>query len=392
MRARLLVVASILALSGTACSANDSATQDATSTPAQDSSAASDSGSTESADSPASADVCQGVTLEFLGLDGEQGTEELADWRTEHGVEIQTNNTTDWSNSIAAIQAGQAFDIITLPYDQAQQIVAAKVLRPLDTTAMGNWDRMVAGLQQSPDIRDAAGAIYGAPIAWGDGPFVYNPAAFTPPDKFSILDLLSPEWKNRFSLFDSPGRSMYFIGKALGYKAPMYTKDEFANVVAKVKELVANAAGFTANYKDGTASLVSGDIDLLINGWQSQLPDAAASGTTLAFAYFQEGRTGWWDALAIPTTAAHPECAQVYINQMLAPDVQAQLANNLVSGVTNLDAIPLVTGDTKDFYDYAAVESATTDAFDKMTPPDDVPDGIVPFAEWQEAWQNIKAG
>ena len=159
-----------------------------------------------------------------------------------------------------------------------------------------------------------------------------------------------------------------------------------------VAELVANASGFASNYTDGTAKLVAGDIDLLINGWQSQLPDAESQGVPLDFAYFQEGRTGWWDGLAIPKTAKNAECAALYIDQMISPETQLLIADNLVSGVTNTVAIDQVTGITKDFYDYAAVEDASTDAFEKMTPPDEVPDGIVPFQAWLDAWQEIKAG
>lgn len=338
--------------------------------------------------------VCDGVTLSFIGLDGEQGDVELADWREEHNMTLQTTSTADMSQLIAAIKSGQQFDLATMTKDDAQRMVEGGIFQPLPTDRLENWADMVPGMAENVNIRDAEGTVYGAPIAWGDGPFVYRPdKAEIVDDRLSILDLTLPEWKDRFVLFNSPGRSFYFIGNALGFDAPYYSPEELEQVAAKAKELVQNAAAFATNYQDATDRMVSGDVDLVINGWQAQVAAAEERGVTLDWGYFDEGRTGWWDAIAIPTTAQNAECAALYIDQMIGVDAQKQIAENLISGVVNVEAIAATAGGPADVYDYeAAVMDPKTEVFGPMIPQENVPDGVTSYQDWLDAWEQITSG
>ncbi len=343
---------------------------------------------------PIDPNACDGVTLSFIGLDGEQGEVELADWRAERNMTLQTTSTTDMSQLIAAIRSGQEFDLATMTKDDAQRMIAGGIFQPLPTGRLDNWDDMVPGMQSNPNIRDAEGTIFGAPIAWGDGPFVYRPDnAEIVGDRLSILDLTEPEWKNRFVLFNSPGRSFYFVGNALGFDAPYYTPEELERVAQEAKALVQNAAAFATNFQDGTDRMVSGDVDLMINGWQAQVAAAEDRGVTLDWGYFDEGRTGWWDALAIPTTAKNVECAALYIDQMIGVEAQVQLAENLISGVVNSNAIPQIAGGPADVYDYeASVMDPDTNVFGPMIPGEEVPEGVTSYQDWLDAWELITAG
>lgn len=338
--------------------------------------------------------VCDGVTLSFIGLDGEQGDQELADWRAEHDMTLQTTATADMSQLIAAVKSGQQFDLATMTKDDAQRMVEGGIFQPLPTDRLSNWSDMVPGMAENTNIRDAEGAIYGAPIAWGDGPFVYRPdKADIVDDRLSILDLTKPEWKDRFVLFNSPGRSFYFIGNALGFDAPNLSADELEEVAATAKTLVQNAAAFATNYQDATDRMVSGDVDLVINGWQAQVAAAEERGVELSWGYFDEGRTGWWDAIAIPTTAQNAECAALYIDQMIGVDAQVQIAENLISGVVNTEAIAATAGGPADVYDYeAAVLDPDTEVFGPMIPQEDVPDGMTTYQDWLDAWEQITSG
>ncbi|MEZ5190739.1 MAG: hypothetical protein R2717_07800 [Schumannella sp.] len=103
-----------------------------------------------------------------------RATRRLADWRAEHDMTLQTTSTADMSQLIACIKSGQQFDLATMTKDDAQRMVEGGIFQALPTERLGNWADMVPGMAESPNIRDADGVIYGAPIAWGDGPFVYR--------------------------------------------------------------------------------------------------------------------------------------------------------------------------------------------------------------------------
>lgn len=340
---------------------------------------------------PGSGDPCEGVTLSYIGLEGEEGKVELEKWREERGMRLESSWPGDFSQQIAAIMTGQKFDLATIPYHQAQRMIAAGVLLPIDVDALENWDAMAEGLRENPVLRDADGAVYGAPIAWGDGPYIYSPDRVTDPPS-SVLDLLDPSWKGRFVLPDTPDLPFALIALAQGKDPVAMSRDELDEVAAVAKELIQNAAAFNTSYQDANDRLIAGDVDLAMSGWEAQVSWAAERGVTLDFGFYDESRSGWWDGLAIPATAEHPECALEYIDQMISADVQAEVATNLLSGTVNVDAIDNVGKDAQ-LYDYTVVtDPQYIESLAGLTPPEESVDGDVTFQDWLDAWQAIKAG
>jgi spermidine/putrescine-binding protein len=341
----------------------------------------------------ASAESCDGATLSFIGLEGEEGQAELEDWRADAGVELDSSWPGDWAQMISALRVGQTYDLGTVPYHQAQRMIAADVLQPIDTDRLENWDSLVAGLADAESLRGPDGEVYGVPIAWGDGPYVYNPETVSEDElPSSIEDLLAPEWEGRFVLNDSPDLPFYLFALANGFDAPNLTPEEVEIVAEQSAELVENAGAFTPSYEDATERLVSGDTDLALGGWEAMLTWAEEDGVTLDYAFFDEGSFGWWDGMGIPTTADDVDCAYAYIDALIAPEANAELATNLVSGAVNEESIDLV-GEEAQIYDYSLVQEELADgAFASVTPPEEPEDGIASYQDWLDAWQEVKAG
>lgn len=341
----------------------------------------------------ASAEECDGVTLTFIGLEGEEGEAELADWREANNVELDSSWPGDWAQMISALRVGQSYDLGTVPYHQAQRMIAAGVMQPIDTDRLENWDSLVAGLADAESLRGPDGEVYGVPLIWGDGPFVFNPENIAADEvPTSIEDLLEPEWAGRFVLNDSPDLPFYLLGLANGFDAPNLTQDELEIVAEQSVALVENAGAFTPSYEDATERLVSGDTDLALGGWEAMLTWAAEDGVTLDYGFFDEGEFGWWDGMGIPTTADDVDCAYAYIDALIAPEANAELATNLVSGAVNVEAIDLV-GEEAQIYDYSLVQDELAEgAFQSVTPPEEPEGDVASYQDWLDAWQAVKAG
>ena len=338
---------------------------------------------------------CKGVTLRFLGLAGEDGKAVTKAFQAKYHMKISETNVADWPTAISAIKVGQPYDLMTVPMWYAQRMIAAGVVRPLATSKLTEWKNIFPGLAKNSLILGKSGTVYGAPIAWGDGPFVYNPKLVSNPPT-SLLELLKPQWKKKYVMFNS---NAVFDMLALedGYKnAPLLTKAQFAVVTKQATTLVKNAQAFTTSYQDGTDRLVSGDAAIDISGWEAMVNFAAAKGTTLKYGFYKADLSGWFDNLGIPTTATHADCALAYINYILQPKTEAALATSLVSGTSNSQAVSLV-GKSDRIYNYSTIEHIVTPQQDLLqfpnpTPPNTTPSGIMNFQAWNNAWQNITAG
>lgn len=339
---------------------------------------------------PSGSDPCQGATLNFIGLEGEEGEVELADWREERDMTLASSWPGKWADLISAIKVGQPYELSTIPYHWAQRMIESGIVQPIDTSRLSNWDKIADGLRENDSLRGSDGQVYGVPIAWGDQPFVYVPDRVASPPQ-SILDLLEPEWKGRYVLFDQPELPFHLLAKANGFsESPLLTQEQLDVVVAQAQTLVDNAAAFNSNYQDANDRMLSGDVDLAIGGWEAQVGWAKEKGEVLDFGFFEEAKSGWWDGLAIPTTSTNVDCAYEYIDAMIGAEVQAQIGTNLTSGVVNLDAVPLLP-ESAQLYDYDVIKEASAEDFAVIVPPEDPPAGFVGFQAWLDAWQKIKA-
>ena len=384
MRARCLGAMAVLGCAVAVSACGGSATSNTSDTSAA---------ATSEAKGPVSPSACKGKDLAFIGLAGEEGDKELKSWRAENGVNLKITNNADWGQIIGALKTGQPYDLATIPYKEAQRMIAAKIFQPLPTDRLTNWEKMFPAFSESALLRGPDGKVYGAPIAWGDSPYAYVPSRVPNPPK-SILDLTKPEWKGRFVMLDDPSFSFYLIGKALGYdKSPLLTPDQLNKVAEQAKGIVKNAAAFSTSYQDETDRMVAGDVDLAVDGWEAMSTFAKEKGGTVDVGFFREKPTGgWWDGLAIPAGVKDPECSLAYIDAVLSAEAQAKIATTLVSGVVNGDAVADLPKSMKGLYDYGPVQTGdTADQFSATSPPEKAPSGYSSNQDWSDAWKEVKA-
>ncbi len=342
--------------------------------------------------------ACDGATLSFIGLDGEAGEVELEAWREENNVSLETNWPGNWQQFVTAIKVGDVYDLATIAYFQAQRQIEAGLFHPIDTSRLENWNTMFAGLRENVSLRGADGQVYGVPIAWGDGPFIYHPERVANPPQ-SVLELSGPEWEGRFTMFDSPIWLFSMLAVGLGFddgvgEKTYVTDEQMQTIKDEAIKIVRNAAGFTNGYRDATDTIVAGDSDLNLDGWEAMLTWAEEQGETLAFDFFVEsGGGGWWDGLAIPVTADDIDCAYEYIDLMISDEINAQVGENLVSGVVN-EVSATLAGPGAQIYDYDLVRPEVPEvSFRDQSPPEDdeAEEGIASFSDWLNTWEEVKA-
>jgi spermidine/putrescine-binding protein len=338
----------------------------------------------------ASAQNFGGATINIIALDGEDGKKELEAWRTANNVQFAITPNSGWDATFAKLKTDQ-FDIALVANPFVTQWATAGILTPIDTTRLSNWNSLFPGLRDGDFLRKGA-QVYAVPIAWGDGPYVYDPAKIKTPPK-SIAELVDPAWTNPIVMFDDPILSFHMIAVSLGFNPSQMTKDQLAQVVDKTKVLVKHVTAFVTGYQDATDYLVRGEADLSLGGWEAMLQFGKDKGKTLKFDFFTESHGGGWcDSWAIPSNAKNVDAAYAAIDAIISPDVNAQVATNLISGTVNSTALDKVDPSAK-IYDYSIVQSTANIKFEDWNPPLTAPAaGAVTKADWDAAWKNIRSG
>jgi putrescine transport system substrate-binding protein len=153
------------------------------------------------------------------------------------------------------------------------------------------------------------------------------------------------------SFVDSPSDVIGTALVALGHDANEATPgqlDEAERLLLAVRPFVTKVD--TGNQIN---DLAGGSICLMVT-WSTQVrvarARAAEAGVAADFRYVvpREGSVAWFDSLAIPVDAPHPEEAHAFIEFMLRPEVAARNANFIGSASMNAAATPLVEASLRD--------------------------------------------
>ena len=337
----------------------------------------------------------RGTTIEWIGLDGEDAAkvDSAKKWRDDNGVTLASKYIGTGDEIFAALAAGQQFDIAITFNPYIVRSAQAKLIQPLDTSRLTNWNDMFDGLRNAKFL-NIDGKPYGSPIAWGDGPVVYNPKKVPQSEApTSIAQLYDKKWTKRLTMSNDPAWLFYLTAIDMGFtKAPLLTKDELAKVAEKSGAFVKqNVVSFAATYADATDLLVRGEVDLSLLGWEAMLNFAKEKGGELAFGFLKEGKGGWSDSYCIPTSVVDVDAAYAYIDAIISPQINADVAVALVSGAVNKKSVSLIPA-KDNIYDYKNVESAQDGVFDDYLAPESPTDpNIASRADWTAAWGKITA-
>jgi len=119
---------------------------------------------------------------------------------------------------------------------------------------------------------------------------------------------------------------------------------------------------------------------------------AGQDGKTLIHDIPREGVYGFLDLLCLIKGSKNAQTAKSYINFMLAPDVQAHLASDLSQGITSAKAVPLLSKQLRNAYEYASLSKNFKSSPIRPLPSNAGDSKYVSFADWAEAWDRFTAG
>ncbi|MDV7103658.1 polyamine ABC transporter substrate-binding protein [Vibrio sp. TH_r3] len=265
----------------------------------------------------------------------------IKDFEAETGIKV-VYDVFD-SNEVleAKILSGQTgFDIVVPSNDFLGRQVIAGAFMPLDKnklTNYGNLDsKLMSVLEQTVDPKNA----YAVPYLWGTTGIGYNVDKVeqalgkdAPVDSWDLV--FKPENMEKLSscgvaFLNAPTEILAAALNYLGKDPNSRNSDDYKEALALLKQVRPYITYFHSSQYIN--DLANGDICVTV-GWSGdvlQASDRAAeaeNGVEVAYNIPKEGALAWFDLMAIPKDAKHPDNAMKFINYLLRPEVMANISN-----------------------------------------------------------------
>jgi putative spermidine/putrescine transport system substrate-binding protein len=254
-------------------------------------------------------------------------------------VNVKVGGTSD--EMVQLMRTGQ-YDGVSASGNATAKLYEGDDVSPVNTDLVPNYKTVFADLKDQP-YNTFAGKPYGIPHGRGANLLMWNPNDVKPaPTSWDVI--LDPakakKYKGKISAYDD---SIYIADAALylkfhqpdlGIENPYELDDkQFNAAVDLLKKQRPNVGEYWSSATKQIEGFANGD-NVVGTTWQYQyfaLKDQgdpiAASPASQGFLP-KEGATGWSDTWMISSKAAHPNCMYKWMNFIISPKANAQVAES----------------------------------------------------------------
>jgi putative spermidine/putrescine transport system substrate-binding protein len=258
-------------------------------------------------------------------------------------VNVKVAGTSDEMVALMQEGAGQ-FDLVTASGDASMRLIQGGTVQPVNLDLIPSYDTVDERLQDAPwhtvdTDGDGTAEHYGTPYEWGSNVLMYNSDVFG--------DETPTSWSTVFEEQTLPdGRSNE--GRIQAYDGAIYIADAALYLKAHNPELgIDDPYALTREQFDAALELLRQQRELIgrywhdafvqiddftneeavaSSSWPFQVNIMVGDGQPIASVVPEEGATGWADTTMMHSEAPNPNCAYMWLEHSLSPQVQGDLA------------------------------------------------------------------
>jgi putrescine transport system substrate-binding protein len=283
----------------------------------------------------------------------------VSDFEKQTGIKVNASYfDTNETLETKLLAGSSGFDVVVPTASYFERQIKAGVYLTLDKSKLPNLKNMDPQLMERVAQHDPGNA-HGVIYMWGTNGIGYNEKMVkelmpdAPLDSWRLVfdpAVASKIAKCGISVLDSPAEMMRVVLSYLG-RDPNSQKPEDAaaaeETLLKIRPYIRNI-----NSSEYIEALANGDLCVAVgyNGDILQARDRARDankGVEIKYIVPKEGSILWFDMLAIPKDAPHPDAAYAYLNYIMEPKVTADISNFKRYANANAASAPYVLDSVK---------------------------------------------
>jgi putative spermidine/putrescine transport system substrate-binding protein len=313
-------------------------------------------------------------------------------------VSVKVAGTSD--EMVSLMKTGE-YDTVSASGDASLRLIYGGDVAPVNTGLVPNDKDVFDGLKNKP-WNSVNGVAYGIPHGRGANLLMYRTDVVKPaPTSWAaVFDPNSP-YKGKITAYDSPiylaDAAVYLMTSKPELKItnPYALDDQqFQAAVDLLKQQNTMIGEYWSDYTKELQSFKSGN-SVLGTTWQVIKNLATADQAPVNAFLPSEGATGWSDTWMVAAKAQHPNCAYQWMNYIISPKVNAEVAEWFGEAPAN----KLSCAQTADPQHCTTFHAADEPYWNKVwywtTPLAQCLDGRTDakckdYSAWTQAWTEIK--
>ena len=341
--------------------------------------------------------------LAWPGYAEEGTTDPDVDWVTpfeeQTGCQVNVKLFGTSDEAVSLMKSGQ-YDVVSASGDASLRLIAAGDVEPVNTDLVPNYADV------APFLKDRAwnsvgDQMYGIPHGWGANLLMYNTEVVQPaPTSWSVVFEGASQYDGKVTAYDSPiyiaDAALYLMKHQpeLGIEDPYALDSEQLDAAVELlKEQRQSVGEYWADYLKEVQAFKSGD-SVVGTTWQV-IANLLHGKAPIRAILPEEGATGWSDTWMVASDSEHKTCAYKWMDWIISPEVNAQVAEWFGEAPANLKACQ-ETSDENFCQTYHAADAQYANRiYYWTTPVKECLDGrtdveCTDYATWTQKWTEIK--
>jgi putative spermidine/putrescine transport system substrate-binding protein len=332
----------------------------------------------------------------------------VSDFEKQTGCQVNVKVAGTSDEMVDLMRTGD-YDGVSASGNASLRLVANGDVAPVNVDLVPNYKTVFDDLKDQP-YNTVDGVHYGIPHGRGANLLMWNTQDASDINGSTWAPMLDPneasKYSGKISVYDDP---IYIADAAVYLKAHQpdlgidnpyeLDQDQFNAAVDLLKQQKPNVGEYWSDALKQISAFENGD-DTVATTWQYQYfalkgegEPVAASPASEGFLP-QEGATGWSDTWMMSSQAAHPNCMYMWMNHIIDPKVNAQVAEWFGEAPAQSKACDF-TSDPNFCDDYHAADPKFwSRVYYWITPVADCGDDrgstCMDYNDWVSAWTEIK--
>jgi putative spermidine/putrescine transport system substrate-binding protein len=342
--------------------------------------------------------------IAWAGYAEDGSTDPKVDWVTPFekatGCQVNVKTAPTSDDMVNLMKTGQ-YDVVSASGDASLRMIASGDVEPINTDLVPNYADVFDALKMKP-WNSVNGVAYGIPHGRGANLLMYRTDKVNPaPTSWKAVFDDASTYKGNVTAYDSPiylaDAALYLMKSqpALAIKNPFALDDkQFTAVVDLLKKQNADVGEYWSDYTKEISAFKNGD-SVVGTTWQIIANLAQADKAPVKAILPSEGSTGWSDTWMVATKSAHKTCAYKWLDHIISPKVNAQVAEWFGEAPSNQKSCALTVDKNFCKTFHADDEAYFDQVWYWTTPIRQCLDGRTnvtckDYGEWTAAWQEIK--
>jgi spermidine/putrescine transport system substrate-binding protein len=255
----------------------------------------------------------------------------------EFGIRIVYRSYKTPQEALKNIRAGEVFDLMVIDSPYVQELAREGLIRAIDYRNMPNFKNISANFR---DLAHDPGNQYSVTYNWGlTGLLVRGDQEFPPVSSWS--DLWDPRYAGRVLVWDVKQAVLGITLKSLGFSINSENPAELEAALERLLVLQRQARVVSYTPEAAVEALAGGRV-VLMYGWAGDVLRARARGLDIRFVCPAEQGIQWGDNFVLPAASSRKPTAEMFLNFLLRPEINATIANEQHYATAVEAAYPLI--------------------------------------------------